>query len=154
MSAPKDTTLITCPICNQQLERRKAGPHKSVHIRQAKAKYIYKADGKQPYEYKTCPTCGETKLLATEKTFCSYRCSKMGALNPQWKGNNAGYLSFHGRVYRRLGVARKQVCSCGERADEWANQTGHYEDVSDYKAMCVPCHRAFDAKRRATYSNQ
>ena len=75
---------------------------------------------------------------------------QFGDNNDSWKGDAAGYQAFHLRVYSSRGAPRE--CSrCGDTSAsryEWANLTGHYEDVADYQRMCVPCHRKFDAKRR------
>lgn len=67
-----------------------------------------------------------------------------------WKGSEAGYQALHLRVQRQRG--KPSLCEfCGTTSGqfEWANQTGSYADVNDYKRLCVPCHRIFDAERRA-----
>ena len=71
--------------------------------------------------------------------------------NPTWLGDTAGYSAFHTRVKRRRGMPSK--CDrCGttnpRNRYEWANLTGHYEDVDDYQRMCTTCHRRYDAARR------
>jgi hypothetical protein len=61
-----------------------------------------------------------------------------------------GYDAHHWRVEQVYG--KPQECwKCGTTEDrryEWANLTGHYEDVQDYARMCVPCHRNYDFARR------
>lgn len=74
-----------------------------------------------------------------------------GRKNPAWKGSMAGYRPLHRRVDRRLGKP-KRCDVCGKTAKsmryEWANLTGRFHDVSDYKRMCKRCHVNFDMNRR------
>jgi hypothetical protein len=64
-----------------------------------------------------------------------------GPANSTWRGEEAGYDALHARVYRAKGFPSKCE-NCGEsdplRRYEWANQTGNYLDIEDYKRMCVP----------------
>jgi len=67
--------------------------------------------------------------------------------NHQWKGSAASYFTLHQRLRRHRG--RPNVCEvCGtkdpEQKYEWANLTGRFDDFSDYKRMCIPCHRKHD----------
>lgn len=79
-----------------------------------------------------------------------------------------GYRHAHGKVTRWRGRAVEQTCPCGQPAEQWAylgdsdlEQTGWVEyinargttvrsfvawspRVTDYQAMCIPCHREFD----------
>ena len=76
-----------------------------------------------------------------------------GSANHTWKGDEAGYSALHLRVESARG--KPQQCSRCDTTDparfyEWANLTGHYEDVLDYARMCRQCHRAYDAARRKT----
>jgi hypothetical protein len=75
-----------------------------------------------------------------------------GDANDYWKGDQAGYAGFHRRVEKARGKP-KECRRCGERDPDarydWANLTGHYEDVDDYERMCVSCHRRYDIARRA-----
>jgi predicted DNA-binding protein (UPF0251 family) len=69
----------------------------------------------------------------------------------QWKGDKATYKSLHCRLYRNLGTPKKcETCGTDDpnKRYEWANQTGNYADMSDYKRMCCSCHRRFDNSRR------
>ena len=82
--------------------------------------------------------------------------NQRGPRNPSWKGNSAGYQAFHLRVYTLRG--KPMSCSRCGLADEtrwyhWANLTGHYENVADYIALCVPCHSRLDARRRKEVPN-
>lgn len=74
-------------------------------------------------------------------------------INHMWKGANASYKAFHARLKKRMGRAADYGCSvCGTKDKtiryEWANMTGNYTDMNDYKPMCVTCHRRYDKKRR------
>ena len=117
------------------------------------AQYIYRpGDPKHAYEQKVCPTCGEEHAIRRSNTFCSYRCSKLGALNPS-KQKAAGhgltaseYATVHSKVRRTRGSAHG-CAHCGTTEDRmyhWANISGNYHDVQDYVNLCVPCHDTFD----------
>lgn len=74
-----------------------------------------------------------------------------GISNPCWKGTRAGYHAFHKRVQAIRG--RPSLCEqCGKSdpsmAYQWANLTGRYHDIEDYKRMCVSCHRKYDQRRK------
>lgn len=72
-------------------------------------------------------------------------------MNHSWKGDNASYTAFHFRVRKERGTPT-QCDECGEtsaqKTYEWANLSGKYWDVSDYKRMCRSCHRKYDNRRR------
>lgn len=61
-----------------------------------------------------------------------------------YKGNKAGYKAFHLRI--SLVRGKPFICSeCGsDYYVEWANLSGKYEDVFDYKPLCRKCHNRFD----------
>jgi len=61
-----------------------------------------------------------------------------------WKGCNVGYKAFHLRVGNARGKAT--VCQdCGDQGFvEWANLTGNYGDINDYKSLCRKCHHKLD----------
>ena len=68
-----------------------------------------------------------------------------------WKGNSASYDAFHARLRK----AKGQPQSCDEcktcdpsKTYEWANLTGNYSDLEDYKRLCRGCHRRYDHGRR------
>lgn len=69
----------------------------------------------------------------------------------QWKGSRAGYTAVHTRLSRRLGKPKK-CSSCGtedpNKVYDWANQTGEYDDINDYRRLCRKCHGMYDAARR------
>lgn len=69
--------------------------------------------------------------------------------NHMWKGDFASKGPLHRRLYRRFGQENK--CSqCGtedaSKSYDWANISGKYEDLSDYKRMCRSCHWKYDKK--------
>lgn len=70
-----------------------------------------------------------------------------GSKSPHWRGDKAGYSPLHKRLYRLRGKANE----CKENEDkkksmrfEWANLTGKYEDINDYRSMCKSCHAKYD----------
>lgn len=70
-----------------------------------------------------------------------------GDKNHQWKGDGASYTAFHFRVEREFGKPMEcEVCgTCDEnKTYDWANLSGRYEDVTDYKRMCRSCHWKYD----------
>jgi hypothetical protein len=66
-----------------------------------------------------------------------------GENNSSWKGSKATYAAYHYRVRSVKGKADR-CDECGRNDGgityDWANQTGKYEDVNDYKMMCRSCH--------------
>lgn len=77
--------------------------------------------------------------------------NQIGEANHAWKGSDAGYQAMHLRVYTVRGApSRCEVCGTDsdKQLYDWANLTGNYADVNDYKRMCRPCHRKYDAGRR------
>lgn len=73
--------------------------------------------------------------------------NQRGGLNHQWKCDKASYAAFHYRVSGLRGKANK--CEKCGRSDagivyDWANQTGKYNEVTDYKMMCRSCHFKMD----------
>ena len=74
--------------------------------------------------------------------------NQLGENNSSWKGNKAGYAALHYRVEKVRGKPQKcDVCLENKKQKyEWANLTGKYEDVEDYKRMCCSCHAKYDNK--------
>ena len=71
--------------------------------------------------------------------------------NSSWKGDKAGVDALHVRLQKERGKANKcEVCNglSGSKLFEWANLTGDYLDMNDYKMMCRSCHKKYDLKRR------
>ena len=79
------------------------------------------------------------------------RRDQWGPKNHMWKGHAAGLTPLHRRLDRRFGSPRHcSVCGSTDaaRTYDWANLTGNYAELSDYKRMCRSCHRLFDNRRR------
>ena len=68
-----------------------------------------------------------------------------------WKGENARYHALHYRVRNSLGEPNLCVI-CGTSSPikryEWANLTGKYYLITDYKRMCKKCHLKYDRERK------
>lgn len=61
-----------------------------------------------------------------------------------YKGNSVGYKAYHLRVNIIRGKA--SVCEKCNSVNfvEWANLSGQYENIYDYKALCRKCHHKLD----------
>jgi hypothetical protein len=73
-----------------------------------------------------------------------------GEKNPRWKGNDGNYKLYHKRVISARGKATS-CDDCGAldaKVYDWANLTGRYEDIDDYKPLCRSCHQRHDGARR------
>lgn len=75
--------------------------------------------------------------------------NQRGENNDSWKGDKAGKQAFHRRLYARYGKPVK--CStCGtqdkSKSYDYANLTGSYHDMDDYRPMCRSCHWKYDNK--------
>jgi hypothetical protein len=75
----------------------------------------------------------------------------VGSKNPCWTGAYVGYHGGHQRVNKFRG--KPHICEdCGmndpRRKYHWANLSGKWHDLFDYRRLCVSCHRKFDNKRR------
>lgn len=74
-----------------------------------------------------------------------------GEKNAGWKGDAASYNALHGRVIAKLGRAcRCETCGSTEEGKryDWANLTGDYANIGDYRSMCRSCHLRYDNARR------
>ena len=72
-----------------------------------------------------------------------------GEKNSSWKGDSAGKRAFHRRLYAKHGKPEKcEVCQTKDksRSYDYANLTGNYHDITDYKPMCRSCHWKYDRK--------
>lgn len=72
-----------------------------------------------------------------------------GEKNSSWKGELAGYHAFHRRLYAARGrPSNCEVCGTSdpERSYDYANLSGRYQDMADYKAMCRSCHWKYDGR--------
>lgn len=81
---------------------------------------------------------------------------RLGPNHPGWRGSNAGYGALHDRLKKARGRANRcEECGTTEkRRYDWANLTGKYDDLNDYKQMCIPCHRRFDRDRKRVSGDQ
>jgi len=60
-----------------------------------------------------------------------------------------GYSSFHRRVREQRGIPSEcDICGSNDlrKAYDWANLTGQYDDIYDYKRMCRSCHQKHDRR--------
>jgi transposase len=76
---------------------------------------------------------------------------QFGERNDTWRGKDVGYKAAHQRVRRYRGepkTCKKCSASAEERPLEWANISRRYYDPNDYVALCIPCHRRWDAERK------
>jgi DNA-binding GntR family transcriptional regulator len=72
-----------------------------------------------------------------------------GSQNDSWKGDGAGRQAFHRRLYSLYGKPKMcAVCGTTEkhRSYDYANLSGNYHDINDYKPMCRSCHWKYDKK--------
>src|SRR3990167_1360502 len=77
------------------------------------------------------------------------KLNQWGSNNHMWKADNASYDAFHIRLKKRFGTPKKcDVCGTTDpkKYYDWANLTGNYQDIKDYKRMCRSCHSKFDNK--------
>jgi hypothetical protein len=66
------------------------------------------------------------------------------------KKERVGYFALHYRVRKAKGKANR-CDQCGldnkNRRYEWANLTGDFYNMDDYKSMCHPCHKKYDYEK-------
>lgn len=83
--------------------------------------------------------------------------NQFGKNNSNWK-NNPSYRTLHMRVEYQRGKPNR-CDECGNNNPnikyEWANISGYYKDVYDFKRLCIKCHkkqhlRMRDSKGRFT----
>lgn len=144
---------IPCQICKKSF---------NVPPSRKKRKYCSFACsdvGRHRQEQVTCTVCKKsfTSHLSKKSKYCSKQCYGVfnrGENNYAWKGSDASYRSQHHWIQRMLGKATHCV-DCGlnkmpknrKRYFQWANISGKYiRQTSDYKSLCVVCHKRFDKK--------
>lgn len=80
----------------------------------------------------------------------AFKRNQSGENNSSWKGDNATYAAYHFRVQSAKGKA-DHCEECGRSDDgisyDWANQTGNYQDIEDYRQMCRSCHFKMDGHK-------
>ena len=77
-----------------------------------------------------------------------------GKNHPNWKGKKAKYGAFHERVKSKFGSPKRcTVCGTTDKNKlyEWANLSGEYNNISDYKRMCHSCHKKYDWARKINH---
>lgn len=132
---------IQCVECGAMVERRKMGPHVSGHRRTQRAKYVYPNGSKSPHVWVVCQTCGQQGLQKLGTRFCSASCSKVGELNPRWKGNDARPNSARMRAHR---LYANDICSrCGsvEHVQRHHRDRNTYNNTAgNIEILCAKCH--------------
>lgn len=74
--------------------------------------------------------------------------------NPAWKGDKVGYHALHRWISNNYGKPNR-CDDCGDNKlpsskYQWANINGLYKrDISDWKRLCLSCHRKVDTQRKA-----
>lgn len=106
----------------------------------------------------TCEICNTEYYVIPSRLsktrYCSSDCCSVAKSKrtPWNKGmfNSTSYGGYHNKVRRTRGTPSFcEVCSTTTaKKFEWANLTGNYEDVNDYKRMCTSCHSKHDGKIR------
>jgi len=95
------------------------------------------------------------KIIFQRLKDVGYKCrvakkrNQLGSNNHMWKGDSASYKALHYRIYSAKGNPKKcDVCLTDdkEKSYDWANLSGRYFDINDYKRMCRSCHWKFDKK--------
>lgn len=74
-----------------------------------------------------------------------------GEKNHQWRGDDASLSKLHRRLDRRFGTPQRcEVCGTTDpdKTYDWANLSGNYADLTDFKRMCRSCHWRYDDKAK------
>ena len=81
------------------------------------------------------------------------RCKQLaGRRNGCWKGDKATYAAKH--IWLRVNFGKANKCENPECRKvstyyHWANISGEYKRKrSDWKRLCVPCHKKFDKEKK------
>lgn len=157
----RSLTARTCsPKCRAQLREREHGPTRGASPRKYSSEIVSEVrrlyeSGMSIAEVQDAIGIGiKVETVMLRNGIARRRAiprDPTGENNGMWRGNDARYQALHLRVAARRG--KPSHCErCGTTDShakyEWANLTGNYADVDDYKRMCIPCHRNFDAARR------
>jgi|SRR3990167_3891077 len=152
-------TYKICVICKKKVFKPYAESRKEFANRKycsLNCRYISQRKSKIGITCKACNKIFYVLPYRAKKPYCSIKCSNIGRIgnkwtpvgdkNCKWRGDGAGYESLHRRVYRQRG--RPQKCEiCGTTTAkhyDWANITGRYNDIWDYKRLCRLCHNRRD----------
>lgn len=75
-----------------------------------------------------------------------------GVKNHKWRGDEVGNMALHDWIKRYYGLASKcenRKCLGKSKIYQWANISGKYKRRrSDFKQLCVSCHRRYDDRKR------
>jgi hypothetical protein len=77
--------------------------------------------------------------------------NQSGEANHMWKGEDASYKAFHNRLTAAKGQPQRcEECGTDDSSKQydWANLTGNYADMSDYRRMCRSCHWRYDERHK------
>ena len=156
----RSLTARTCsPRCRAQLREREHGPTKGVPPRDyppdlvAKIRELYES-GMTQAEVQAAVGSGVKVQNVMRRYGIKARAAaprdNRAERHPGWRGDAAGYQAMHLRVVAARGKPPRceQCGKSGPGYYEWANLTGNYADVNDYRRMCKPCHRSYDDERR------
>jgi len=74
--------------------------------------------------------------------------TKLGKLNPQWKGDDVGYYSLHEWIRNRLVQPEScELCKIKNPKLDLANKSGKYlRDLDDWEFLCRKCHMTKDGR--------
>lgn len=111
-------------------------------------------------EYLSHRDAGNIQALADRlgrtKQFICRQAGKLGLTSSSH--DKLYHIKDHDCYYRKHYLVRKhrgnpsfcEVCKCDNEDNfyEWANMTGDYDNINDYKRMCRKCHRAYDKDRK------
>lgn len=73
-----------------------------------------------------------------------------GPKNHLWAGNNPSYGAAHKRLVRKFGNPKKcDFCGTTDESKkyDWANLTGDYSNINDFRRLCRSCHWKHDQTR-------
>jgi hypothetical protein len=81
----------------------------------------------------------------TQETRDKMSKSRLGILNPNWKGDKVGYEGIHIRMNKIL-IKPKNCDICkSEKPLDMANISGNYlDDIKDWQWLCRKCHMESD----------
>ncbi len=139
---------IECRVCGMRVYRR------GCHIARG-SKYCsfacYNTQRRQPP--RVCPTC--KTAFKTEhihrQIFCSHKCSKTGALNPQWRGGVIARVVTAADKQWRSSVFLRDNFTCQSCGTRGSKLNAHHikpvirfpelrTQIDNGQTLCVPCH--------------
>lgn len=112
--------------------------------------YLYESGKSSSHIAKLYNTASNTVIRNLRKADVTIRTkseTKIGNLNPMWKGDNVKYYPLHRWVERWL--SKPEYCqNCGTAQPyDLANISGEYHrDLNDWKWLCRKCHMIEDGR--------